>query len=68
VSAAASLVTVRLLPVTTGGSTVALASLAANRTPTVANEAISASRLGRENIWEYLRIEFTTARTAIGCV
>jgi hypothetical protein len=66
VSAPASLVTVTVLSLTTGGSTVALASLAANRTPTVASAAISASRLGRENIWEYLRIEFTTARTAIG--
>src|SRR5262245_12503510 len=50
VSAPASLVTVTVLLLTTGGPTVALASLAANRTPTVASAAISASRLGRENI------------------
>jgi hypothetical protein len=56
-----------VLLLTTGGSTVALASLAANRTPAAARAGISASRLGREDIGEYLRIEFTTAGTAIGC-
>ena len=68
VSAPASLVTVRVLLVTTGGSTVALALLAAPRTPTAANAATSANRLEREIIGEYLRIEFTSAGSAIGCV